>query len=57
MKQKVELGKTYDFTIQSISTKEHRMALGFGTTSKPAKARPVKEAAKEEVPAEEKPKE
>ncbi len=39
MKQKVELGKEYQFNVQSITVKEHRMALGFGAVSqKSAKA-------------------
>ncbi len=47
MKQKVELGKTYDFSIQSISIKEHRMALGFGATVKKPKARGHKDETEE----------
>ncbi|OGD31553.1 hypothetical protein A3C91_04540 [Candidatus Azambacteria bacterium RIFCSPHIGHO2_02_FULL_52_12] len=52
MKQKVELGKTYDFIIQSISIKEHRMALGFGAVSKKT-PRADKREKIEEKPAEE----
>ncbi len=34
MKEKVVIGKSYDFNVQSISVKDHRMALGFGAESK-----------------------
>lgn len=41
MKAQLEVGKAYDFHIQSISKQEHRMALGFGKTPK----QPAKDAA------------
>jgi len=31
MRKALETGKTYDFYVQSVSSKDHRMALGFGT--------------------------
>lgn len=30
MRKSLEIGKTYDFYVQSVSSKDHRMALGFG---------------------------
>jgi small subunit ribosomal protein S1 len=30
MRKTIETGKAYDFYVQSVSSKDHRMALGFG---------------------------
>ena len=30
MRKALEIGKAYDFYVQSVSSKDHRMALGFG---------------------------
>lgn len=46
MKKALEMGKTYTFHVQSVSAKDHRMALGFG--SEPKKETPKKEPVKEE---------
>lgn len=37
MKEKLEVGKTYQFHIQSINKEEHKMALGFGKAAKKEK--------------------
>ncbi|MCR4322942.1 MAG: S1 RNA-binding domain-containing protein [Candidatus Azambacteria bacterium] len=37
MRKTIESGKEYDFNVQSISSKDHRMALGFGKIKQPAK--------------------
>ena len=39
MKGKIEAGKEYDFYIQSISAKDHRMSLGFGAPKEKAPAK------------------
>jgi len=39
MKSKIEAGKEYDFYIQSISAKDHRMSLGFGAPKEKAPAK------------------
>lgn len=49
MKEKLEVGKSYTFNIQLINKAEHRMALGFGKTSK----KEAKKEEKEEVKSEE----
>lgn len=44
MRQTIEVGKEYDFHVQSISKQEHRMSLGFGPAKeKPAQTNSVKE--------------
>lgn len=52
MKEKVSVGKSYDFNVQSISIKDHRMALGFGAVSKKT-SHTEKQEKPEEKPAEE----
>ncbi|MEK7493931.1 MAG: S1 RNA-binding domain-containing protein [Patescibacteria group bacterium] len=37
MRKTIETGKTYGFYVQSVSSKEHRMALGFGKPKQQAK--------------------
>lgn len=37
MRKTIETGKTYEFSVQSVSSKEHRMALGFGKPKQQAK--------------------
>lgn len=44
MKEKMEVGKSYQFNVQLINKAEHRMALGFGKATK-------KEKSEEAVPA------
>lgn len=44
MKNRLEVGKTYSFHVQTVSRQEHKMALGFGETPQPSKP-----AKKEEV--------
>ncbi|MBI3684965.1 S1 RNA-binding domain-containing protein [Candidatus Azambacteria bacterium] len=51
MKKHLDIGKTYDFNIQTVSKQEHKMALGFGAVSlKPAKdAQKTKEGKEEKA--------
>lgn len=46
MRKTIEAGKTYDFYVQSVSSKEHRMALGFGKPKQQTKE--ISAAAEEE---------
>lgn len=48
MKEKLEVGKTYQFHIQLINKEEHKMALGFGKVAKKEKAEKIEETAEKQ---------